>query len=114
GGNASGGGISWDAGSLTLLANERVTVNDGVVISTRQVAGGTRNDHINGDSTGDSGDLTLKAQHIALGEGSMLLAHANNGHAAGDVSLLATDVNAVGAVRSAHASIEATGATIRG
>ncbi|MGV3499769.1 MAG: leukotoxin LktA family filamentous adhesin [Hydrogenophaga sp.] len=114
GGNASGNGVTWDAGSLTLQADERVTVADGVVISTRQVAGGTRNDHVNGVSTGDSGDLTLKAAHIALGEGSQLLAHADNGHAAGNVSLLAQDINAVGAVRSASASIEATGATIRG
>ena len=114
GGNASGGGISWDAGSLTLQADERVSVADGVVISTRQVAGGTRNDHINGNSTGDSGDLTLKAAHIELGNGSMLLAHGNNGHQGGDVSLIASDINAIGAVRSADASITATNATITG
>ena len=114
GGNPSGGGVSWDAGSLTLQADDRVDVADGVVISTRQVAGGTRNDHISGNSTGDSGNLTLKANHITLGDGSMLLAHADNGYVGGDVSVLALDLNAIGAVRSASASIEATNATLRG
>ncbi|WP_171019802.1 leukotoxin LktA family filamentous adhesin [Hydrogenophaga sp. 2FB] len=114
GANASGGGVTWNAGSLTLQADDNVTVADGVVISTRQVAGGTRNDHINGNSVGDSGNLTIKASHIALGDGSMLLAQGGNGHAGGDVSLIAQDINAIGADRSASASITATNATIKG
>lgn len=114
GGNSNGSGVTWNAGSLTLLADDQVNVSSGVVISTRQVAGGTRNDHINGNSTGTSGNLTIKAQHITLGDGSMLLAHGNNGHAGGDVTLLAQDINAAGGVRSASASITATNATIKG
>lgn len=38
-GNSSGGGVSWDAGSLTLQADEQINVADNVVISTRSVAG---------------------------------------------------------------------------
>lgn len=114
GSNPSGGGTTWNAGSLTLQADDKVSVADGVVISTRAVAGGTRNDHINGASTGASGNLTIKAAHIELGDGSMLLAQGGNGHAGGDVSLIAQDINAIGGDRSANASITATNATIKG
>ncbi|MDP1688111.1 leukotoxin LktA family filamentous adhesin [Hydrogenophaga sp.] len=113
-GNSGGGGISWDAGSLTLQADEQINVAANVVISTRSVAGGTRNDHINGVSTGASGNLTLKAAHIDLAEGSMLLAQGGNGHEGGDVRVLATDINALGASRTADASIRAEKAVIRG
>lgn len=114
GGNSSGGGISWDAGSLTLQADQRLTVASGVLISTRQVQGTTRDDHINGASVGASGNLTLKAPHIELGDGAMLLAQGDGAHAGGDISLLATDINALGAVRSASTSITATHATLKG
>ncbi|WP_302173380.1 leukotoxin LktA family filamentous adhesin [uncultured Hydrogenophaga sp.] len=114
GGNTSGGGISWDAGSLTLQADQRLNVASGVVISTRQVQGTTRDDHINGASVDASGNLILKAPHIELGDGAMLLAHGDNTHAGGDISLLATDINALGAVRSASTSITATNATLKG
>jgi filamentous hemagglutinin family protein len=113
-GNSGGGGISWDAGSLTLQADDQINVAANVVISTRSVAGGTRNDHINGASTGASGNLTLKAAHIDLAEGSMLLAQGGNGHEGGDIRVLATDINALGASRTADASIRAEKAVIRG
>ena len=113
-GNSGGGGISWDAGSLTLQADDQISVAANVLISTRSVSGGTRNDHINGASTGASGNLTLKAAHIDLAEGSMLLAQGGNGHEGGDVRLLATDINALGASRTADASIHADKAVIRG
>ncbi|WP_372656933.1 leukotoxin LktA family filamentous adhesin, partial [Hydrogenophaga sp.] len=114
GGNTSSDGVSWDAGSLTLEANQNLSVADGVVVSTRDVAGGSRNDHINGASQGASGALTLKAAHIALGDGAMLLAQGDANHAGGDVKVLATDINAVGASRNADASILAKHAVVKG
>jgi filamentous hemagglutinin family protein len=113
-GNSSGGGVSWDAGSLTLEADDQINVTANVVISTRSVAVGTRHDHINGVSTGASGNLTLKASQIDLAEGSMLLAQGGNGHEGGDVHVLATDINALGASRTANAGISAVKAVIRG
>jgi filamentous hemagglutinin family protein len=116
GGNADGAGTTWDAGSLTIQADKNLTLADGVVISTRQVAAQTRAAHISSASTGDSGDLSLKAAHINLGTDAMLLADTESGslYKAGNVSVKATDINAVGAVRSASADIKGTHVTIRG
>jgi filamentous hemagglutinin family protein len=116
GGNTDGLGTTWDAGSLTIQADKNLAVADGVVISTRQVAGNTRNAHIHDASIGDSGDLTLKAAHIDLGTDTMLLADTEAGslHQAGNVTVKATDINAIGAVRSASADIKGEHVTIRG
>ncbi len=92
---ASSDGISWNAGSLTLEAAQKITIDVDVVVSTRQVvvnAGQTARDaHINNLSSGDSGNLTLTAPAIELLDGSMLLSHADSGggasYAAGDITL---------------------------
>jgi len=64
-----------DGSSITLQADERITL-DNVLLSSRQVADDTRSGHLTGESTGDSGDITLEAPTIELTNGSMLLAHA--------------------------------------
>jgi filamentous hemagglutinin family protein len=113
-GNASSEGMTWNAGSLTLQADDQLTLADGVVISTRQVGTQTRAGHINGTSTGDSGNLTLKAAHIDLGTDAQLLAQADSGFQGGDVLVQASHINAQGALRTADASISGTHVTIRG
>ena len=64
-------------------------VNDGLTISTRDVAG---TDLLADPSTGDSGDIQLLAPEILLGNNVHLLSHAlaSDPHAAGNIQLLAT------------------------
>ena len=114
--NTGGNGITWNAGSLTLQADEQLTIADGVVVSTRQVAGTTKDAHINDASTGDSGNLILEAANITLGTGSMLLANSTNGYAAGDVSLTAkSEFSLLNSDSwSGQAKISLDGATIKG
>ena len=109
-----GNSVFTDGGNYTLLANDRITVGPNVVLSTRNVANPQSADHETAASEGDSGNLTLQASHIDIQQGAKLLAHADNGHAAGDVTLLARDVNALGADRSADASVTLDRATVRG
>lgn len=79
--------------SFTLQANEKITVADGVTISTRNIGAGS--DHLNDSSVGNSGDLTLEAPEIIVEHGARLLAHVEDGsiYAAGDISLTAKDTD---------------------
>lgn len=104
----------------TIQADDSITVNAGVVISTRNVAGGAGADQEVAASIGDSGDLMLEAPSILLANGSKLLAHADSGHAGGDVTLKAHQnaTTSIMGYREATASIQVGdaggGATIRG
>ncbi len=109
-----GNSIYTDGADYHLTANNRIVVGEDVVISTRDVADPANANHETAASEGDSGDLKLLASHIELQRGSKLLAHADNGHTAGDVTVLARDIDAIGAVREADASIKIDRATIRG
>lgn len=100
--------------NYSLVANNSITVNDNIVISTRNVASPTTADHLTAASIGKSGDLTLRASHIELKSGSKLLAHGDSGFAGGNVNLNATDLNLLGAIRDANASLKLTNATITG
>ena len=69
-----------------LVASERITVADGVTVSTRDI--GSKTDHLTAASDGDSGDITLRAPVIEVGDGAMLLAFSDNDkHASGDILL---------------------------
>lgn len=109
-----GNSIYTDGADYHLTANNRIVVGEDVVISTRDVADPANADHETAASEGDSGDLKLLASHIELQRGSKLLAQADNGHTAGDVTVLARDIDAIGAVREADASIKIDRATIQG
>lgn len=109
-----GNTIYTDGADYHLTANNRIVVGEDVVISTRDVADPANANHETAASEGDSGDLKLLASHIELQRGAKLLAHADNGHVAGDVTVLARDVDAIGAVREADASIKIDRATITG
>jgi filamentous hemagglutinin family protein len=93
----TGDGITWDAGTLTLLADEQITLEPDVVVSSRQVtpsSGQTlRNAHLNNDSDGDSGHIAIEAPRIELQTGSMLLAQVEDGsgYSAGNIDLTAYD-----------------------
>ncbi|MCC7484889.1 MAG: leukotoxin LktA family filamentous adhesin [Burkholderiales bacterium] len=99
----------------SIVADDRVTVNSGVTISMRNVAGGAGANQESAASAGDSGNLTLAAAAIELKPGSKLLAHADNGFAGGTVTLNASSEPAVSILgyREAAASVVIDGATIR-
>lgn len=103
-----------DGGSYTLVANNSITVKEDVVLSTRKVANAAAADHETATSTGDSGDLSLLASHIDIQRGAKLLAQATGPYKAGTITLKASHVNAIGATRTADASIRIDRATLRG
>lgn len=108
--------IFTDGGSYTLVANNSITVKEDVVLSTRKVANpnDATTDHETAASTGDSGDLSLLASHIDIQRGAKLLAQATGPYKAGKLTLKASQVNAIGATRTADASIRIDRATLRG
>lgn len=99
----------------TFQADNKITVAAGVTISSRQVSGG---DHLNGASTGNSGNLTFEAREIEIGSGAQILAQGGNGFSGGDVSLKATDtattITPLFNYNDAVAKITINNATIKG
>ena len=90
--------------NYVLSASDSITVAANTTISTRNVGAAT--DQENASSTGNSGNIELSAPEIDLEAGAKLLAHATNGHRAGDVTLRA--------VSDTDASIQMESAQIRG
>ena len=98
-----------------IQADESITVNGGITVSTRNVVGGAGADQQAAASQGNSGNLTLQAPSIELLSGSRLLAHADSGFEGGDIRLEATRSGGELAVFSDSAArIALTGATVRG
>ncbi|MCB1490937.1 MAG: leukotoxin LktA family filamentous adhesin [Rhodobiaceae bacterium] len=79
--------IDNDGADLIIQATNSITVDPGVTISTRKVDDPSL--PVTSKSTGASGDLTLEARHIDIGEGAQLLSFATNGFAGGDIFILA-------------------------
>lgn len=103
---------------ITLSADKKVTL-DNVVVSSRDIgaAADTRANHQTLASQGNSGDIEITAKEIELKNGSQLLANADNGHAAGKISIAATDnqsTPAFGSVEDSIARISIRDAVIRG
>ncbi len=103
-----------DGADFTLIANESIAVGRDITISTRDLADPVRDDHMTAASQGDSGDLTLRAKHVELRQGSRLLAHGDNGHSGGDVKVEGRELDVVGTFREADASVKVTDATVTG
>ncbi len=100
---------------ITLTATDSITLTD-VVLSTRQVSGSGRTAHLEGASTGNSGNLTLEASVITA-FGAQLLAQATDGFAGGDVEILASDAQSLaifGSADSALATIDLRNTTVLG
>jgi hypothetical protein len=75
--------------NITITATGSITIEDDTRISSREV--GSTADHWAANSTGDSGNITLVAKSIEVGKGANILAHADSGHLAGNVTLTAGD-----------------------
>ncbi|MFZ2267304.1 MAG: leukotoxin LktA family filamentous adhesin [Azonexus sp.] len=99
----------------SLLADQSITINSGVTVSTRQVAGGAGADQDTASSVGDSGNLSLSAQNITLQSGSRLLAQSTDGYRAGDITLNATSTGSqLDVLSNTAAQISLSGATVKG
>ena len=98
----------------TLIADNAITVNAGVVVSTRNVAGGDTANQTTAVSVGNSGNLNLQAGSITLNTGSALIASADSGFNGGDITINATRAPGGALGGGGNASITATGATIMG
>jgi len=101
---------------LHIEALQRITVGDGITLSTRQVAAGAS--HFTGGSIGPSGDLHLEAPVIEVGSNAALLAFANNGFVGGEILLEArvddTLDPALALDPVGEARISVTGALLKG
>jgi filamentous hemagglutinin family protein len=75
-----------------MIASRSITIAEGVVISTRRIAG---SDHVQDASNGRSGDLTLEAPEIIVSRDAMLLAHGTDTIAGGDIYLYAHEIDSV-------------------
>src|SRR5690606_24911104 len=116
---ASGGGVDVSGADITLQADKAIEVDPGIVISSRAVADpGNVASHVNGDSTGSSGDITLEAPEISLGAGSMLLADAQGagcaGCSAGDIRLEAAKSHGAFDLADLETRVAMSNATLRG
>ncbi|MFA5581399.1 MAG: leukotoxin LktA family filamentous adhesin, partial [Paracoccaceae bacterium] len=103
------GGANW-----ILQADDTITVEDGVVISTRRIASGN---HATAASTGNSGDLILSAREIVIEQNAGLYTHADAGYSGGLLALLARDDAPAGLpllTDGPTARVDITGATLRG
>lgn len=118
------GSVLFDPADLTIsnqvfnpsgalyTATDSITVANGAVINTRQVAGG--GDAMVDSSIGDSGDITLQAPKITIQSGGSLLAWADSGYKAGDVTLESSSSQTlVSGLASADSEIQIDG-TIKG
>ncbi|MCK9258828.1 MAG: leukotoxin LktA family filamentous adhesin [Azoarcus sp.] len=103
-----------DGVDFTLIANDRITVENNITISTRDIASPSTGNHLTDASQGDSGNLTLRASNVELKTGSRLLAHADNGRTGGDVTVEGRTLDAIGANRDVSASVLLTEATVTG
>ncbi|HLX80288.1 MAG TPA: leukotoxin LktA family filamentous adhesin, partial [Burkholderiales bacterium] len=95
-----------DGSSVALIGGTSITIENGVVLSSRQI--GSATDFLNAASVGNSGDISLTAPSIVLKSGSMLLAQADSGFTGGAVTLTATQAS------GGTAQINLSSATVRG
>ncbi|MEW5769760.1 MAG: leukotoxin LktA family filamentous adhesin [Pseudomonadota bacterium] len=116
--SGSGDDFYSHGSDITISADKKVIL-DNVVVSSRNLgaAADTRANHASLASQGDSGDISVSAKEIEIKNGSQLLAQGGNGHAAGKVSIVATDnqsTPAFGSVEDSIASISIRNAIIKG
>ncbi|WP_293776099.1 leukotoxin LktA family filamentous adhesin [uncultured Oxalicibacterium sp.] len=79
--------------NYTLQASNTINIADGVMVSTRNIANyqtATQQQHRDAVSIGDSGNITLEAPTIVVGEDAKLYAHTNtSSYQAGNITLKA-------------------------
>ncbi|MHC4507326.1 MAG: FG-GAP-like repeat-containing protein, partial [Planctomycetota bacterium] len=86
-GDVAGGGLL----NINITA-ERIEIDPGVVVSSRQILG---SDHRGDLSSDHSGNIALFAKEIVVGAGAAVLAHADSGFDSGNLTLTAFAVEDV-------------------
>ena len=95
-----------DGTNLDFTADDSITVNAGVTISSRQIGTGT--DALSSPSTGNSGNISFEAPQITVGDGSDILANVEPGSSfkPGNITMTAdSSVEAATAVSNATITI---------
>jgi filamentous hemagglutinin family protein len=100
-----------DGTNLDFTADNSITVNPGVTISSRQIGSGT--DPLKSPSTGNSGNISFEAPQIMVSDGSSVLAHATGSFTPGDITMTANSASADSAA-VAQASITIGNAVLSG
>src|SRR5262249_10792631 len=77
---------TYTAQSAAVDALNSITIASGATLSTRQTAGG---DPATAHSTGNSGDVSLTAPQIQVGDTARILAQADSGFQPGNLTLTA-------------------------
>jgi len=104
----------FNGADFDLEATKRITVEEDVIVSTRKLDY-TSNDHLEGSSAGDSGNIFMKAPIINLKNGAKLYAHADNSYQAGDIQLTAQITKRPDIIKAdADTGINIDGATLQG
>ncbi|MCR9292160.1 MAG: hypothetical protein NXI32_05540, partial [bacterium] len=110
---------TWVLGAGLSIQSTKLEVEAGAVVSTRKVANAS--DLLNGNSTGNSGNLIIASQQIVIGSGAQLLSQVENGSSftAGKLELLSESNDAINLVpfvdiRDVSTSIMLTDATLKG
>ena len=102
--------------NVTYQADDSITVNPGVLISSRKIAPG--GDHLTAASTGNSGNITFEAPEITVGSGAKILAQADGSFTGGDINFNAHDIGGlislISPLTTADTSITLDNATIKG
>ena len=80
---------SYQVQSANLSASGTIDIAAGATLSSRQIVSGEN--PLTAHSIGNSGNLTLTAPNIEVGDGARILADADNGFAPADVTLSADD-----------------------
>ena len=87
-GGSTSGGTTWNAGALTLQADDTITINDNITVSSRHVANPSNvASHVSGASTGNSGAIIFEADNITIGAGALVTAKADGSYNAGNITL---------------------------
>jgi hypothetical protein len=102
----SGTQTANDGTNVTLSADQSITVDPNATV-TSQVLNGQ------GQSTANSGNISLTAPQITVGNGALVTAAANNGFSPGNITFTASQTDSEAAANAA-ANITIGNATIKG
>jgi len=76
-----------DGSNITYTANDSITVNTNIIISSRDLDDPNNDDHDTDPSEGDSGNISFTSPKITFNSGSKVYAHGNNGYTGGIITI---------------------------
>ncbi|MDR0182154.1 leukotoxin LktA family filamentous adhesin [Lysobacter arvi] len=108
------GTLRTQGGDVILQSDDAVTLAGSAHLNTRQVSGAADASLDATASIGDSGAVTVAARTIDVAQGARLMAFADNGRAAGDITLAASAFDQVQTGNAEAISSISVDGTLRG